>query len=276
MEDVVYKPRTLGPREAEVLAWLETERPSVVDVAGVATAVGISREYAGTLVWRLERKGWLQRLTGGRYEPLLGDSGGWAARHPWGALDGWVRPHYVSFSSAAYELGLTPDYPMDMQVATVHGARQSLRLAELGVRLVRLRRFSLIGSEVRRLHGHEVRIAGTERCVLDSAGHLDLAAGVFGLSRVLARAHESMDWDLFVRMAGESSNGARTMRRVGALLEILELDAPTVLRHAVGEAHRALVPLDNLQAPGKDGPVLDAWGVVINVSPEAIREELWR
>jgi predicted transcriptional regulator of viral defense system len=276
MEDVVYKPRTLGPREAEVMAWLETERPAVVDVGGVAAAVGISREYAGTLVWRLERKGWLQRLTGGRYEPLLGDSGGWATLNPWGALDGWVRSHYVSFSSAAYELGLTPDRPADVQVATVHGAKQTLQLAQLGVRLVRLRRFSLVGSEIRRLHGHEVRIAGFERCVLDSAGHLDLAAGVFGLSRVLARASESMDWELFVRMASESSNGARTIRRVGALLEILDLDAPTVLRDAAGEDHRALVPLDNLSALGKGGPVLDAWGVVVNVSPEAIREELWR
>jgi len=66
------------------------------------------------------------------------------------------------------------------------------------------------------------------------------------------------------------------MRRVGALLEVLDLDTPAVLRHAVGEDHRALIPLDNLPALGKDGPVLDTWGVVINVSPEAIREELWR
>jgi len=66
------------------------------------------------------------------------------------------------------------------------------------------------------------------------------------------------------------------MRRVGALLEVLDLDAPAVLRHAVGEAHRALVLLDNLSALGRDGPVLDTWGVVINVSPEAIREELRR
>jgi DNA-binding IclR family transcriptional regulator len=72
MEAELYRPRTLGPREAKVLAWLETNRPAVIHVADVAEAVGVSREYARTLVWRLERKGWLQRLTSGRYEPLLG------------------------------------------------------------------------------------------------------------------------------------------------------------------------------------------------------------
>ena len=92
----LYRPRTLGPREAGVLAWLETDRPATIEVADVAGAVGVSREYARTLVARLERKGWLQRLTRGRYEPLLGASGGWPAPDPWAALDGWIRPYYVS------------------------------------------------------------------------------------------------------------------------------------------------------------------------------------
>ena len=39
VDGVLYKPRTLGPREAQVLAWLETDRPAVVDVAAVSEAV---------------------------------------------------------------------------------------------------------------------------------------------------------------------------------------------------------------------------------------------
>jgi predicted transcriptional regulator of viral defense system len=276
MNDVLYKPRTLGPREAQVLAWLETDRPAVVDVAAVSVAVGISREHARTLVWRLERKGWLQRLTRGRYEPLLGESGGWSAPNPWATLDGWVRPHYVSFASAAHELGLTPDRPGEVQVATVHGAILAPRMAQAGVRLVRLRRFTLAGSDERELHGHKVRLAGVERCVLDSASHLDLAGGALGLSRILARAHEGMDWALYVGMAGELPRGPRAMRRVGALLEILGVDAPPALRHAAGGTHRTPIQLDDGPALEEDAPVLGAWGVMLNVSPAAIREEVQR
>ena len=276
MEEVdLYRPRTLGSREAGVLAWLETDRPATIEVADVADAVGVSREYARTLVARLERKGWLQRLTRGRYEPLLGASGGWPAPDPWAALDGWIRPHYVSFSSAAHELGLTPDRPGEVQVATVPGAALPSSMAEAGVRLVRLRHFTLEGSEERPLHGHGVRIATTERCLLDCATHLDLAGGALGLARMLARA-EKVDWAQLTCMATELPRGANAMRRLGALLEILDLDVPASLRGAVAGARRLPLPLDNLRGLSSDGPVLEGWGVALNVSSDAIREEVRR
>lgn len=276
MEMELYRPRTLGPREAKVLAWLETERPAVIDLTDVVVDVGVSREYARTLVWRLERKGWLQRLTSGRYEPLLGESGGWPVRNPWAMLDGWVRPHYVSFSSAAYELGLTPDRPADVQVATVPGVVLPRRMAEMGVRLVRLRRFTLKGSEERELHRHCVHIAIPERCLVDCVTHLDLAGGALGLSRMLARAHESVDWMQFASMAGGLPRGASAMRRVGALLEILDLDCPAPVLDAASSARRPPIPLDTIRVLPNDGPVLERWDVALNVSSEAIREEVWR
>lgn len=276
MDVELYNPRTLGPREAEVLAWLETERPAIIDVADVAAAVGVSREYARTLVSRLERKGWLQRLTRGRYEPLLGASGGWRAPDPWAALDGWVRPHYVSFASAAHELGLTPDRPGEVQVATVPGAALPPGMAESGVQLVRLRRFTLEGSQVRPLHGHDIRIATTERCLLDCATHLDLVGGALGLSRILARAHEGVDWVKLTHIAGKLPRGANAMRRIGVLLEILELALPAELLKLATGTHLRPIPLDNMPSRASDGPLLEEWGITLNVSPEAIREEVRR
>jgi len=276
MEVELYRPRTLGPREAEVLAWLETERPATIEVGDVAEAVGVSREYARTLVARLERKDWLQRLTRGRYEPLLGASGGWPAADPWAALDGWARPYYVSFASAAYELGLTTDRPGEVQVATVIGAALGPSMAEMGVRLVRLRRFDLEGSQQRDLHGHSVRIATTERCLLDCATHLDLAGGALGLARMLARADGQVDWVWLIQMAGELPRGAGAMRRVGALLEILDLEIPAPLLKATNDLHGRPIPLDSLSGHASDGPVLARWGVRLTVVPEAIREEVRR
>ena len=276
MDVDLYRPRTLGPREAGVLAWLETERPAVIEVMDVANAVGISREYARTLVWRLERKGWLQRLTRGRYEPLLGASGGWPAPDPWAALDGWARPYYVSFASAAYELGLTPDRPGEVQVATVTGAALALGMAAMGVRLIRLRRFALEGSQQRELHGHNVRIAAVERCLLDCATHLDLAGGALGLARMLARADGRADWAWLIEMTRGLTRGASAMRRVGALLEILGLDCPAAVLDAANGKRRPPIPLDNLRGLPGANPVLERWGVALNISPEAIREEVRR
>lgn len=276
MATELYRPRTLGPREAEVLAWLETERPATIEVADVAEAVGISREYARTIVARLERKDWLQRLTRGRYEPLLGASGGWPAPDPWAALDGWARPYYVSFASAAYELGLTPDRPGEVQVATVTGAALTPGMAAMGVRLIRLRRFDLEGSRQQGLHGHSVRIATVERCLLDCATHLDLAGGALGLGRILARADGQVDWAWLTRVAGGLPRGASAMRRSGALLEILDLEIPVSLLKATAGSHGRPIPLDSLSGRASDGPVLARWDVRLNIAPEAIREEVRR
>lgn len=276
VQNVLYNPRTLGPREAQVLAWLETERPSVIGVGDLAIAAGISREHARTVASRLQRKGWLQRLTRGRYEPLLGDTGGWATPDPWAALDGWARPHYVSFASAAHELGFTPDRPGDVQVATVHGAALPLRMASAGVRLVRLRRFTLAGSAKRAVHGHEVWIAGAERCILDSATHLALAGGALGLARMVARAHRRVDWRQLVEMSEELPRGTPALRRLGALHEALGLEIPAALqRGAVARPHRS-IPLDDAAPLQPGSAVLGRWHVALNVSPAAIREEVRR
>jgi predicted transcriptional regulator of viral defense system len=276
MQDGLYNPRTLGSREAQVLAWLETERPAVIQVGDVAVAVGISREHARTVAARLERKGWLQRLTRGRYAPLLGDTGGWAAPDPWAALDGWVRSHYVSFASAAHELGLTPDRPGDVQVATVFGAALPPRMANASVRLVRLRRFTLAGAAKRRLHGHEIWMAGPERCIIDSATHLALAGGALGLARMVARAPESLDWHGLVEMSEALPRGTPALRRLGALLEILDIQISPALRRAAVATTRRPIPLDDAAPLQRGSAVLGRWRVSLNVSPEAIREEVRR
>jgi len=276
MQNGLYNPRTLGPREGQVLAWLETERPSVIEVGDVAAAVGISREHARTVASRLERKGWLARLSRGRYQPLLGDTGGWAAPDPWAALDGWARPHYVSFASAAHELGLTSDRPGDVQVATVQGVGLPPRMASAGVRLVRMRRFTLTGSAKRRLHGHEVWIAGGERCILDSATHLALAGGALGLARMIARAHRSLDWQQLVQMSEQLPLGAPALRRFGALLEVLGLEIPAALQRGAVVTTCRPIPLDDAVPVQHATVVLGRWMVALNVSPEAIREEVRR
>ena len=276
MQDGLYNPRTLGPREGQVLAWLETERPSVIEVGDVAAAVGISREHARTVASRLERKGWLARLSRGRYQPLLGDTGGWTAPDPWAALDGWARPHYVSFASAAHELGLTSDRPGDVQVATVQGVGLPPRMASAGVRLVRMRRFTLTGSAKRRLHGHEVWIAGPERCILDSATHLALAGGALGLARMIARAHRSLDWQQLVQMSEQLPLGAPALRRFGALLEVLGLEIPAALQRGAVVTTCRPIPLDDAVPVQHATVVLGRWMVALNVSPEAIREEVRR
>ncbi len=112
---------------------------------------------------------------------------------------------------------------------------------------------------------------------MDCATHLDLAGGALGLSRILARAHENeVDWTKLAQTAGTLPRGGDALRRIGALLETLELKIPAQLPQYAGGNRGRPIPLDTLRGSGGDGPMLERWRVTLNVSPEAIREEVRR
>lgn len=109
-----------------------------------------------------------------------------------------------------------------------------------------------------------------------SATHLDLAGGALGLARMLARVDGQVDWVWLARVTGGLPRGAGAIRRIGALLEILDMEIPAPLVKVAAGSHGRPIPLDSLSGGASDGPVLARWGVRLNVAPEAIREEVRR
>lgn len=279
-EENVYKARTLGPREAEVVAWLEAERPSGVDVDSLAAVFGWPRSKIRDILRRLARKGWLQRTAKGRYEPLLADTGGWAVPNAWAALSSWGVPYYVGFVSAAHELGLTPDRPGSVQTCVAIGAKRPRAWVEIPITLVPLRSFTLDGTAEIELHGFPVQVALTEKVLLDGAATPARAGGVIGLTRILDRAINDADWHRFVRLASDITRGGAAARRLAAIAELLEYEVPDVLAaFAAGRVPRSkdsVIYLDDRSLHGRRGKRLGRWQVVANVSPEALREEIRR
>lgn len=275
-----YKARTLGRREAEVVAWLEAERPSVVDVDSLSITLGWSRSKASDVLRRLARKGWLQRTAKGRYEPLLADTGGWAVPNAWAALSTWGVPYYVGLASAAHELGLTPDRPGSVQTCVAIGAKRPRAWAEIPITLVHLRAFSLDGTEEVQLHGFPVRLAQKDKVLLDGAATPARVGGAIGLARILDRAINEADWQRFVGLASGITRGGAAARRLAAIAELSGHDVPDVLAgfasDRVPKSKDSVIYLDDRSLHGRSGKRLERWQVVANVSPEALREEIRR
>lgn len=275
-----YKARTLGPREAEVAAWMETERPSGVDVDSLAAVFGWTRPQIRDILRRLARKGWLQRTAKGRYEPLFADTGGWAVPNAWAALSSWGVPYYVGFASAAHELGLTPDRPGSVQTCVAVGAKRPRAWAEIPITLVRLRSFNLDGTEEMQLHGFSVRVAQTMKVLLDGAATPARVGGAIGLARILDRAMSDVNWERFISLASGTTRGGAAARRLAAIAELIEYDVPDALAEfaskKVPASKNSVVYLDNRSLHGRRGKRLDRWQVVVNVSAEALREEVRR
>lgn len=269
--------RTLSRREAELVSWLEVERPKSVSLVEIASALDWPQKRTYDVASRLAKKGWLHRTRAGHYEPLLGESAGILVPNPWVALTSWKVPHYVALASAAYEHNLIPDRPGTVQVCVPVGTTAPAGWRELAITLVPRRAFQLDGSRLTQAHGVTVRLAGIERVLLDSATIPGRVGDVFGLARIVDRGAEQADWRRFVELAEKASRGVAAARRIAALLEILDQEVPPTLAK-LASAGKSAPPiyLGGTRVHGRRGELLPRWRVQVNLSPEALREEVRR
>jgi predicted transcriptional regulator of viral defense system len=260
------------------MGWIEAERRNAITIDDVASTFEWKREAIRHVLFRLARKGWLRRTARGRYETVLAETAGFAPPNPWSALASWVPEYYVAFQSAAYELGLTPDRPGDVQVAVASGTNRPTAWAEVPIELVHLRTFSLDGTQRRELHGWEVAIATPEKIVSDSALLPERVGGVRGLARIAVRARDSVDWREIVRLAEAHRRGPAAMRRLAALLTIVQSPVPEPLSHRAAHLGQRVSPilLGDAEFDGPDGELLEPWHVVANIDAQDLREELRR
>jgi predicted transcriptional regulator of viral defense system len=277
MTDELPPARTLGPRESEVLAWLESDRRRSVTIDEAAAALGWSNKRTREVLARLTRKGWLSRLARGRYETIFAETGGWTVPNPWAALSLWRQPYYVGFQSAAFELSLTPERPAAVQTCVPVGAKRPRAWEDMPIELVYLRTFTLEGTEHKPLHDFPVVVAATEKLLLDAAALPARIGGIFGLARVVDRALDRSDWERVAELGGKSRRGHAALRRLAATVEILGHPVPRPLAtHAVAAPGESPLYLGERRVFGSRGPRLDRWQVVANVDADALREEVAR
>lgn len=258
-----------------MLAWLESERARSVSSGDLAERFG----WPPQAVWRtlasLARKGWLVRTSHGRYATVLAETGGWAPPNPWAALGTSGLRYYVGFQSAAYERGLTPDRPGAVQTCVPPGTRRPKAWAEVPIALIFLRSFSPAGVERVKLHDFEIILARPEKILIDAAGLPGRIGGVHGLARVLDRARADLDLGLLIALGEQAVRGRAALRRIAALMEILEFEVPVELaRHASARPGDSPLYLGERRIFGAHGERIARWAVIENIGVDALREEL--
>lgn len=259
------------------MAWLEAERRRSVTPDDLAEVFPWSRQSIWYVLRRLALKGWLRRTSRGNYETVLADTGGFAPANPWAALSAFGQPYYVGFQSAAYELGLTPDRPADLQACVHSSARRPRGWQDVPIELIHSRSFSLVGTEPRELHGWPVVLATAEKIVVDGVRNQHRIGGTQGLARVLSRAAEDLEWGQVVALSQPLVDGTAGLRRLAALLELLEMPVPAVLgKHAAVSGRSRPLMAGDAEHHGSEGLTLERWNVVANVPVETLREELRR
>lgn len=264
--------KTLGATGARLLATLAERNQLVFSVADAQAILGSSYDAALQTLRRLDRVGWLVRLTAGRYAIVPLSSADLATpqvnRYVIGRELLRDTLYYVSHDSAL-DIHNMLTRPVVTVILTTPRRLANRDILGVPYRFIYAPPSALWGCGPAWVTPYEqVIVSDLERTILDGLARPDLCAGVDQVATGLWMRHDDLDWDRLTEYAQRL--GIRAVaQRLGYLLELYGLGTPPTVRalqELVGTAYARLDPL----LPD-DGPYLARWRLRLNLEPETLR-----
>jgi len=250
----------------ERLAVLHRALPGPFTADDAAAALGVSREEAARIAGYLASKGWLARVRRGLFTvvPLEADAPeDWRA-DPWLVAGRVFAPCYIGGWSACEHWSLTEQLFRSIVVVSAEPQRRAeVTVQGTGFRVVTRKPDTLFGTR-RVWRGREhVDVSDPTRTIVDVLDDPSIGAGIRNVADVLSAyfAGEHREDELLVSYADRLGN--RTVfKRLGFLLESLEIDAPELTETCLARRSAGLGKLDpSIRLPGR---ITKRWGLRIN------------
>jgi predicted transcriptional regulator of viral defense system len=239
-----------------------------LDAGAVAELLAIPRPRANQLLHRLVQRGWLARLRRGAYlvrplEALPGQTT--LPEDAWAVAHGLFAPCYIAGWSAAEHWQLTEQVFRSTFIATaahVRGARENI--AGLEFRLARIAEMPRAGLTTIWRGTRRVSVSDPERTLVDALVHPDWLGGIRNVADALRGLHDSEHWDpeRLARILCSVDRGS-AFKRLGHLIEALELDAPELIEICRALRSAGRIRLD--PAVIARGKTSKRWGLLLNV-----------
>ena len=269
--------RSLSPTEAKVVLSLEAEAVEELTLAGVRKRAGVSAGFARKIAHELVRKGWLQRLSRGRY--LLNPS-----RHGPDAIPDTdpfrfgsriVSPYYFGFATAAELWRLLPQAGSVYYIVTPQrGSARWGHAAQYRRITVSPDRFFGVARIERR--GETLCVSDRERTVLDCLSRPEFSGGLGGVVKIIESAGRTLNWTRLAEYLRRL--GSRSLRlRLAYLVEVhgSTVDPPARwLDRARPRPDDPYVPLGAPMEFGRRGPHDARWHIIRNVPEALLRAEV--
>jgi|Deesub1362B_J571_1020462.scaffolds.fasta_scaffold02064_7 predicted transcriptional regulator of viral defense system len=260
---------TLPSPLAGALSELAARGQDIFEISEFAEVLGIDRDRARKLLYRLRQSGWVAQITRGKYLIIPLEAGPEAT---W-SEDALViachlaEPASVAYWSACHYWGWTEQAPRTVFVQTTQRKMRTIRVV-LGVqyKFVRVHPRKFFGHLKRTVERGMFTITDREKTLIDALDHPELCGGIRLVMEMLPVA-EDIDWDKVDRYLERTGSGA-IYKRLGFLAERLgtRLALPDRDRRLARWQSRltgGYAPLDPQGPPG--GKTDSRWRVRVNV-----------
>jgi predicted transcriptional regulator of viral defense system len=217
-----------------VLSFREQGR-DVIEASDIITL--LQSEQTGRKVIRnLLRKGWLTRLSGGRYMLLPPERGAesMGENNPLALAAAVVEDSYVGWWSAAAFHAFTTQMPATVFVAVTKQTKSRM-VEDTEIRFVTVPDRKFFGAKRYTVYGRNVSISDPEKTLVDCIDRPDLAGGPTELARIVHAAMAEVDQEKLVA-AAIKMNSKSLLQRLGFLSDLVERPLMEDLRSKIRTA----------------------------------------
>jgi predicted transcriptional regulator of viral defense system len=269
--------RTLGPAEARVVLSFREQGRDVIEASDIITL--LQSEQTGRKVIRnLLRKGWLTRLTGGRYMLLPPERGAESLgeSNPLALAAAVVEDSYVGWWSAAAFHSFTTQMPATVFVAVTKQTKARI-VEDTEIRFVTIPDRKFFGAKHYPVYGRSVSISDPEKTLVDCIDRPDLAGGPAELARIVHAAMAETDHGKLVDIALQMKSTS-LLQRLGFLTDLvarpLEDKLRMQLRNAIPQSTRSTFG----RRKRRDGDIgyVAAWGLFVHARRNDLLSEVPR
>ncbi|MFO7966789.1 MAG: type IV toxin-antitoxin system AbiEi family antitoxin [Archaeoglobaceae archaeon] len=250
----------LSPRESLLLSKLSGRGKSIIEIKDIESTLNINYKNAKKTASELERKGWLDRLSRGKYliVPLEAGERSYYTEHEFLIASRLVSPYYIGFLSALNFHGMTEQTPMSVFIATTRRVRNKT-VHGIPYNFVTLKRSRFFGYREYAVANKTINISDPEKTIIDCLNHLEYSGGI---EEVVKGLKNSLDLERLVDYAVRMGNGA-AIKRLHYLLHTLEYTIPEDLEKHLKDSYSTSYSLLDSTRPER-GKYSSRWMLRLN------------
>lgn len=277
--------RELTPTEAKLVAKWESkydndEKTSIISVETVCRELRCTRSYARTLLHRLDRKKWLERVSKGVYTFIPAEYGydddeRFPVMEPLIAGSRLVKSYYFSYTTANSYYSFTTQMPATHFIATTKKKPQYV-WRNTAFQFVTLSKKKFFGFKEINVNGVRVKMAEPEKAIVDSIDKIRYTGGIEEVIRVVCRGFNKIQRDKLVAYATKMGSHALS-QRLGFILSFLDskqlIDLPPMIKNSL-LANVGKTPIYLAPNKPKHGTFSSEWRIVKNMSDKELLSEI--
>lgn len=224
----------------------------------------IDRNSLYTILSRLEKRGWIERIEKGKYMIIpIGAEKGKYTLNEFAIGSMLITPYAIAYWSALHFYGLTEQIPNTVFIqTTARKKRQNIKVFDVHYKIVRINERKFFGIRKEWIEESQINITDKEKTIIDCIDKPHYCGGIIEVAKALKNGN--FDKDKIINYANKIGNSA-VIRRLGYLSDLLQLDISLP-----GINTRNYLYLDPTMP--KSGVKNPKWRLIINLDEKILGE----